>query len=142
MENKTIKELFKCKYEVGDEKGLYSLQLWYNQLIDKKISEINMPDVLRMLRQNIFIEIAIKKSIKYLMIDPFVGEQYQGELLITLSKLNMSYLYKYKKELKDILKKALVDNGSYGWILEEDRKEFAEVILNFMNKISRCDCKA
>ena len=47
---KKIKDLFKCEYIVSDGE-LYPLQKWYNQLIDKTISEVTVADVIRMMRQ-------------------------------------------------------------------------------------------
>ena len=41
---------------------MYPLQKWYNQLIDKNVSEIGVSDVLRMIRQNEFIDINTKSS--------------------------------------------------------------------------------
>ena len=57
-----IKELFDCEYVVSDE-ALYPLQEWYNSLIDKTISELTISDILRMLRQNVFTNLAMQKAV-------------------------------------------------------------------------------
>ena len=155
MEEKTIKELFNCEYDYcehdlgeGLGRGLFPLQIWYNQLLDKKISEINILDVLRMIRQNRFIEIAIDKAMEYLRADPFYGEIRDGEIIYHLAELDMSYLSKYQDELEDILRKALADDlgfiNRYGqpneWDrkgLEEEKKELNEVIIKFLDKIHK-----
>ncbi|MDO4504246.1 MAG: contact-dependent growth inhibition system immunity protein [Clostridia bacterium] len=155
MEEKTIKELFNreydyCEHDLGEGlgRGLFPLQIWYNQLLDKKVSEINILDVLRMIRQNRFVEIAVDKAMKYLRIDPFYGEIRDGEIIYHLAELDMSYLSKYQNELKNILKKALADDlgfiNRYGqpneWDrkgLEEEKKELNEVIIKFLDKIHR-----
>ena len=147
MEEKTIKELFNRKHITSDEE-LFPLQIWYNQLLDKKISEINILDVLRMIRQNRFIEIAIDKCMEYLRLDPFDGELYDGQVIEHLAELDMSYLSKYQNELEDILRKALADDlgfiNRYGqpneWDrkgLEEEKKELNEVIIKFLDKIHK-----
>ena len=52
MENtRKIKDIYNCVTIISDEE-LYPLQKWYNQLIDKTISEITVADVLRMICQN------------------------------------------------------------------------------------------
>lgn len=155
MEEKTIKELFNCEYDYcehdlgeGLGRGLFPLQIWYNQLIDKKISEINILDVLRMIRQDMFTEIAVDKCMEYLRLDPFDGELYDGQVIEHLAELDMSYLSKYQNELEDILRKALADDlgfiNRYGqpneWDrkgLEEEKKELNEVIIKFLDKIHK-----
>ena len=47
-DTRKIKEIYDC-VAIISEKELYSLQKWYNQLIDKKPSEIIVADVLRMI---------------------------------------------------------------------------------------------
>lgn len=86
-----IKDIWGCSYiESGVE--LYPLQKWYNQLIDKKVSEIEVSDVLRMIRQNEFIDIAIQRAVKFLKENPFAGEMYEGELLEKMSTLERGAL--------------------------------------------------
>ena len=84
---KKLKELYDCQYIISDE-DLYPLQKWYNKLIDKSINEINIADVLRMLRQKVFIKLAMSKAIELLRENIFVGELYDGELLKKLSEFD------------------------------------------------------
>ena len=133
-DNRKIKDIYGCNYIEADGK-MYPLQKWYNQLIDKKISEITVFDVLRMIRQNEFVDVAISKAIVYLKANPFVGDMYEGELLEKLSKININDLKDYLNEIKDILSNALAKNESYDWLDEEERKEFEEIISSFSEKI-------
>ena len=64
-DERKIKDIWGCSY-IESETELYPLQKWYNQLIDKKVSEIEISDVLRMIRQNEFIDIAIPKAVNFL----------------------------------------------------------------------------
>lgn len=41
----------------------YALDEWYNNLINKDSTELDIIDLSRMIRQNIFIELAIDKSL-------------------------------------------------------------------------------
>lgn len=77
-DTRKIKEIYDC-VAIISEKELYPLQKWYNQLIDKKPSEIIVADVLRMMRQKQFINLAMSKAIKFLQEDVFIGETYDGE---------------------------------------------------------------
>ena len=133
-DDRKIKDIYTCKYIHTDEE-MYPLQKWYNQLIDKKVSEVEISDILRMIRQNEFIDIAVLKAIDYLKENPFAGDMYEGEVLEKLSGISIDNLKDYINELKDILSKALINNENYEWIDDEERKEFAEVILKFLDKI-------
>ena len=115
---------------------MYPLQKWYNRLIDKRVSELEVSDILRMIRQNEFIDIAISKAVDYLKENPFVGDMYEGELLEKISSISIERLTDYIGEIKDILSNAIIKNQDYEWLDEDERKEFAEAILNFSDKIS------
>ncbi len=77
-DTRKIKDIYDCVAIISDEE-LYPLQKWYNQLIDKTIPEITVADVLRMIRQKQFINLAMSKAIKYLKDNVFIGESYDGE---------------------------------------------------------------
>lgn len=133
-DDRKIKEIYRCKYiEVDGE--MYPLQKWYNRLLDKRISELEVSDILRMLRQNEFIDIAISKAVDYLKENLFVGDMYEGELLEKLSSMNIDSLTNYIDEIKSILSEALIKNQDYKWLDDEERKEFAEIIIKFSDKI-------
>ncbi|SFK77647.1 hypothetical protein SAMN05216390_103210 [Lachnospiraceae bacterium KH1T2] len=50
---KKIKEIYDCTSIKKDE--LFPLEIWYNKLIEKEYAEINLVDVLKMLRQEVFV---------------------------------------------------------------------------------------
>lgn len=77
-DTRKIKDIYDCVAIISDEE-LYPLQKWYNQLIDKTLSEITVADVLRMIHQKQFINLAMSKAIKFLQDDVFIGESYDGE---------------------------------------------------------------
>lgn len=132
-EEKKIKEIYGCNYIETDEE-LYPLQNWYNQLLDKRVSEIDVPDVLRMIRQHEFIDIAVIKAIDYLKENPFVGDMYEGEMLYKLSKIDSNHLKSYSDEIKVILSNALIESKRHEWLCEEEKEEFREII-NYLEKI-------
>lgn len=86
LDNRKLKDIYKCE-SIKAEGEIYSLQKWYNNLIEKKISKIEIADVLRMIRQKQFMDIAIFKAVYYLGKNPFSGELYEGELLEKLSTI-------------------------------------------------------
>ena len=104
MEDKRkIKEIYDCTSIISNEE-LYPLQKWYNQLIEKRIGEITVADVLRMIRQKEFMNLAISKAIFFLQEDVFVGELYEGELFEKISEIDSSFLVSHVIDLKKIIK--------------------------------------
>lgn len=134
-EKRKIKDIYNSDYTLP-EGEVYPLQRWYAQLINKNFNELEVLDVVRMLRQNEFVDLAIAKAVRYLEKDPFVGDMYEGEILEKISKLNTNDLMPYIDELKIILKKALEESQHHEWLLEEDKDEFGDLIKSLISKLS------
>ena len=60
--------------------GDSALDRWFKELVQKKIAELTILDISRMLRQNIFLDIAIPVAKKWIETDPNTGEMYDGQL--------------------------------------------------------------
>ncbi len=135
MENaRRIKDLYDCVAIISDEE-LYPLQKWYNQLIDKTIDEIAVKDVLRMIRQKQFINLAMSKAIIFLQENVFIGESYDGELLYKISEMDSSFLMLYAGDLKKITRDALEKSVLHEWSYEGEENEFREGVSNMVKKL-------
>lgn len=132
---KKIKEIYDCKYIISDE-GLYPLQKWYNELIDKSINEFNIADVLRMLRQKVFTKLAMLKAIEFLRKNIFVGELYDGELLQKISELDTIFLASYASDLKSILKDYIEKCKLHTWAYEGEEEEFKDIVKSILVKLT------
>jgi len=106
-----------------------------NQLIEKTIAEITVEDVLRMIRQKEFTNLAVSKAINFLKEDVFVGELYEGELLEKVSEMDSSFLISYADDLKNIIKNALVKSETRDWIYAGEEEEFKDMIDTLSKKI-------
>lgn len=134
MEDKRkIKEIYNCDYIVSNEE-LYPLQKWYNKLIDKTINEITIADVLRMMRQKEFLNLAMTKAIEFLEDNVFAGETYDGELLEKISEMNTSFLSSYSDKLQTILKNALDISEMHKWSYDGEREEFKKMVDSALKK--------
>lgn len=137
---KKLKELYDCQYIISDE-DLYPLQKWYNKLIDKSINEINIADVLRMLRQKVFTKLAMLKAIEFLRKNIFVGELYDGELydgelLQKISELDTIFLASYASDLKSILKDYIEKCKLHTWAYEGEEEEFKDIVKSILVKLT------
>lgn len=133
-DKRKIKEIYKCKYIVSDE-ALYPLQKWYNQLIDKTVCEITIADVLRMLRQREFIDLAMSMAVDILRENVYSGELYAGELVEKISQVDVSYLASYANDLKNILIVALEENMPYEWSYEGEMEEFKGTAMILLQEV-------
>ena len=135
MNHKSIKEMYECNY-IPEQDLLYPLQKWYNKLLDKTIDELTIADILRIIRQKEFIDIAISKAVEILISNPFAGELYEGELLEKISQLEKGKLKKYITLLENINSNALIQNEKHEWLTEKEKKDYVQLIISFKNKLS------
>ncbi len=126
-DTRKIKEIYDCVAIISDEE-LYPLQKWYNQLIDKTPSEITVADVLRMIRQKQFINLAMLKAINFLQDDVFIGETYDGEMLKKISGMDSSFLKSYADDLHRIIKNALDESVMHEWSYDGEDDEFKNIV--------------
>ncbi|MGN0506214.1 MAG: contact-dependent growth inhibition system immunity protein [Lachnospiraceae bacterium] len=133
QDKRKIKEIYNCNYIFSDEE-LYPLQRWYNKLIDKTINEITIADVLRMMRQKEFLDLAMAKAMEFLRDNVFAGETYEGELLEKISEMNTSFLSSYSDKLETILKNALDVKEMHEWSYDGEKEEFEEMINSLLKK--------
>ena len=135
MEDKRkIKEIYNC-ISITSNEELYPLQKWYNQLIEKTIAEITVADVLRMVRQKEFTNLAMSKAISFLQEDVFAGESYEGELLEKVSEMDSSFLISYADDLKNIINNALVKSETRDWTYDVEEEEFKDKIDALSTKV-------
>ena len=135
MEDKRkIKEIYNC-ISITSNEELYPLQKWYNQLIEKTIAEITVADVLRMVRQKEFTNLAMSKAISFLQEDVFAGESYEGELLEKVSEMDSSFLISYADDLKNIINNALVKSETRDWTYDGEEEEFKDMIDALYTKV-------
>lgn len=138
-DSKKIKELYNCKPDNIDIK-ISPLSKWYNELIEKQISEITVNDVEVMLRQNILLELALEKAIEFLNNDVFIGTKCTGEILVSISKINTPLLKKHVKELKKIAQNGIDKSKKWEFIDEEEKQEIQEAINKILEKLNNKKC--
>lgn len=132
-----IKEICNVSFNIVDvpKEDRCPMHDWYDALINKTYSQLDLFDVTGMVIQKMFLELAISKSIIFIKDNPFCGQRYEGELMEILSKLDVVYLTYYKDYIQEILSKALVENETYEWLCEEERKKFSKLINAFQKKL-------
>ena len=117
----------KDKYGVNEIKlnnDSTSLEIWFNKMINKTEDELEISDLLRMIRQNLFMDLALNLSIEMLKQNPFIGEYYEGELINHLLRIDVNLIIRYKDDIKQILSDAQINICKIVWESEDDKDEF------------------
>lgn len=135
MDSHSIKSIYGCK-PCNKTGKLSPLEKWYNSLIEKSSDEIDMTDLLRMLRQGVLLELAIPKVLELLADNPFVGVSYEGELLWHLHYVSSYYLEQYYTTVVKILSIAEAGIPELYWLPTEDSNELRELILELREKVT------
>ncbi|SEM25028.1 hypothetical protein SAMN04488688_110170 [Paenibacillus sp. cl141a] len=133
--SQTIKEIYSLNQNNQNAEPEYALDTWYARLINKTADEIDLEDVSRMLSQNVFMDLGIKKAMEILSEDPIAGVFYDGQLLELLSAVDLDE-FKDLSQLKLLLQKINNNLSNLDWSSEEDQIEYNELLTNFLNKIN------
>ena len=134
MDGKTLKEIYEYDL-VPDEGHQYSLDEWFNSIMSKTVDELTIADICRMLRQKICSAVAIGKAIDMLNDDPFVGELYEGQLMITLYNAKEKYLCRRYDDIEPLLDKAALKSKTHDWVSEYEKFEYLRTLEAFAKKI-------
>ena len=65
-----------------------SLDEWFSSILDIPIDELEVGDVARAIRQDIFLAEVLPKAEAILRKDPLAGEDYDGQLISSIASLN------------------------------------------------------
>ena len=126
-----IKDLYENVSEIRG-KSLSPLELWYNELINKKIEDLSILDINRMLRQDVFMQLAMEKAMELLIKNPMEGELYDGDLLYQVVKAMKKHGASIDKQIADkFIELADKEKEKYEWEFEEYKTEYEEMLESF-----------
>lgn len=118
-----------------------TLTIWYDQLRLKRLCDLTDGDIARCIRQEIFLDYTIDEALYRIALDPFVGEQYDGEILINLAELdkdfwtmNTDIFKKVKHTIKNIDHNLI---ESFEWLSIEEKTEYCNVIRSLLNAFEK-----
>ena len=117
---KTIKEIYGWDLIKDPETNLLK---HVNDILLKTPMELDVSDVGLMVRQEIFLDLAIPKAISFVKNDSSAGD-HPYQLLENLSKL--PYLSNYKNEIKVLLKTLEAELPNIEFELDEEKDDFCE----------------
>lgn len=110
-----------------------ALEQWYGRSLNKKVDDLNLEDVSRMLGQRVFLELGIEKAMEILSDDPLAGEMYDGHLLELLYGIELGD-YQDLEQLKLLLQHIHAILPQFEWTHREEQKEYADLVQRFIAK--------
>ena len=132
---KKIREIYSCDKLEGDD----PLVIWHNDVIEKYPDELAISDVARCIRQKLFLDVAYKKLLEFLLQSPYAGDLYAGELLEKACEMGDEYIEKYRETLVEIIKSADEFARVHEWEIEEDKRDYLSALDNLKGKLSEVE---
>ncbi|MFJ5359593.1 contact-dependent growth inhibition system immunity protein [Pectobacterium sp. CHL-2024] len=104
-----------------------SLDKWFSSIIDVSLDELDVGDIARAIRQDLFLVDVLPKAETILKQDPLAGEDYDGQLISSISSLN-----------SDAIKVALPCFRRIGFFLNQlDKNDIDSQIIMDIEKIEK-----
>lgn len=108
------------------------LDQWFSQVVLKQVDGLLVDEIARMLRQGVYLDIAVPCAWNELLNDPFCGEMYEGELLTSLTRV----LADHPQERRLSLYKAFIGEverqiEAHEWADDGDRADFEKYVVDF-----------
>lgn len=105
------------------------LDKWFISLVNKQIEELSVLDLSRMLRQEIFLNIAMPVTFERLLENPFEGEMYEGQLLELYIRCLSKYpIYEERKKYIHLCTIASKNIDLYDWADEYSKQEYKKIL--------------
>lgn len=127
-----IKDVYGLSYDISNFNS--GLVIWYNQMIDKSLDELDVVDVSKMVRQDILKKVALGRAIDLFIADPYDGEFDDGGLLNVIVSQNYIIDDDSKvNELKELLPKLALEYLEFDWPNEELKNRYYTDIAKLMS---------
>lgn len=104
-----------------------SLDEWFSGILDISLDKLDVGDVARAIRQELFLTEVLPRAEAILRQDPLAGEDYEGQLISSIASLNSN-------EARSVLPNLLRINS---YLNQLDKAIFDSQIIKDVEKIDR-----
>ncbi|MCM1235251.1 MAG: contact-dependent growth inhibition system immunity protein [Ruminococcus flavefaciens] len=126
----TIYELKGIK--IKDIKQDSPLDKWFYEMVQKKVNMLTIGDITRMLRQEVYLDIAVPLAEERLLDDPLCGEMYDGEVVDLLTRILIKHPSVKKSDFyMRFEKKVMYMYETYEWDSDYEKTEYEKIISRF-----------
>ena len=128
---KTLKDIYNYDFIDNPETSLLKD---INHILNKKPSELDIHDICVLIRQEMFLDIAVPKAIEIIKENPSAGDYYNYCLLVNLSKISVS-LSTYKESLIKMIEILDRNLSIIEFEVDSEKEDYLESIENLKKKI-------
>lgn len=125
--------IYKIKgVEVNSIKQNSPLDIWFCEMVQKNVDELTIRDVSCMLRQEMYLDIAIPIAWWNIITNPFCGEMYEGQMIELLMRVFIN-----NPELKEIESYIMFQKNLekvyeiHNWDNDYAKEEYKKIIMKF-----------
>ena len=105
------------------------LDQWFYKVVQKQVSQLDLLDISRMLRQEVFLDIAIPVTEQFLLKNPLCGEMYDGQLMELLVRVLEAHPEeRYKVRYQMLKERILPDIDWYITTGDIDGEDFKRML--------------
>lgn len=125
--------IYKLKgIELKDLKRDFPLEKWFYEMVQKKVDMLTISDISHMLRQEIYLDIAIPLAWEQLLDNPLCGEMYDGQMIELLTRVLVNNPnIKEADSYAAFEKKVQQMCETYEWENNYEKEEYEEILLKF-----------
>lgn len=108
------------------------LDKWFYEMIQKEVNTLTISDISHMLRQEIYLDIAIPLAWEQLNADPLCGEMNNGQMIELLTRV-----YVNNPDLKDSDSYVAFERNvnklyeTYDWENDYEKEEYGKILFKF-----------
>lgn len=114
------------------------LDKWFVGLANKQIEELSVLDISTMLRQEIFLDIAMPVTLERLLENPFEGEMYEGQLLELYIRCLSKYpVYEEREKQIHLCTIAGKKIDLYDWADAYSKQEYKKILSKLVSYIQK-----
>lgn len=126
-------EIYRLKgIELKNLKRDSPLDKWFYEMIQKNVNMLTITDISHMLRQEIYLDIAIPLVWEQLLENPLCGEMYDGQMVELLTRVFINNPGLKEVDLYTVFeKKAWMIYDAYDWDSDYEKEEYRNILLNF-----------
>lgn len=126
-------EIYRLKgIELKNLKRDSPLDKWFYEMIQKNVNMLTITDISHMLRQEIYLDIAIPLVWEQLFDNPLCGEMYDGQMVELLTRVFINNPGLKEVDLYTVFeKKAWMIYDVYDWDSDYEKEEYRNILLNF-----------
>lgn len=105
---------------------------WFYEMVQKSVDELTLSDVLRMLRQEVYLDIAIPIACTKVLEDPFCGEMYVGEMIDLLTRVFISNPDEKKQDFYTKFTEEVQQKWeTFEWENDHEKDEYKKLLIQF-----------